>query len=139
MVALAVSACGGSDAGSGASAGSASTQPARGPGAALRDPKVQACLKKQGVTLPQGGGAGPQNGYPPANGYGGGTSGGGGGGAPNGGPPPTMNGQAPRGGGQGDRMQFEKLRKALAACGVQGFGRGQRPPAQTTTGATTNS
>jgi ABC-type glycerol-3-phosphate transport system substrate-binding protein len=61
LAAVAVAGCGSSAASSGQSGAQSSTQPAaRG---FARDPKVAACLKKQGITLPArpgGGGARPQ-------------------------------------------------------------------------------
>src|SRR5207253_656646 len=57
-IAAVVAGCGSSSNGSSSAAASAQ----RGPGAFARDPKVAACLKKQGVTLPN------RQGRPPANG-----------------------------------------------------------------------
>jgi hypothetical protein len=56
---LGVGACGSSNSASttNASAAQGGSAQRNGPGAALRDPKVQACLKKQGVAPPAGGGA----------------------------------------------------------------------------------
>jgi hypothetical protein len=86
-LALAIAACGSSSSGS----GSTSTgQQASARGGAFADPKVQACLKKQGVQVPQ---------FRRGNGQ-------------------QPNGQGPPGGGSRDPAQFEKLRKALQKCGV---------------------
>jgi hypothetical protein len=100
--ALGLAACGGGSPSS--SASSTTTNPgARSGGffSAARDPKVQACLKKQGVTLPNGRFR-QGNGQPPAR-----TT-------PNGAPRTTPNGQRP-----GNSAQFQKLRAALQKCGVQ--------------------
>jgi len=131
--ALGVGACGSSDSASttNASAAQGGSGQRNGPGAVLRDPKVQACLKKQGVTI-------PSFRRPPGSGQrppGGGGSGGGQQ------PPAGGNGQGPPGGGDGGRFaqRFEQLRAALAKCGVQlpqgGF-RG-RPPQQQNQGTST--
>jgi hypothetical protein len=108
---LGLAACGG-DSGTGTS--SNASQQAKGPRGFLQDPKVQACLKKQGVTLGSGGrrpgGQGP-SGQPPAR--------------PN--------------GGQRNSPQAQKLRKALQKCGVQGPNgppNGTPPQTGTTTGTT---
>jgi hypothetical protein len=104
--ALGLAACGGGS--SGTNASSTTTNPgARSGGffAAARDPKVQACLKKQGVTLPTGRFRGG-NGQPPART----TPGGAPRNAPNGTPPGRR---------FGNSAQFQKLRAALEKCGVQ--------------------
>jgi hypothetical protein len=111
--ALGVGACGSSDSSSSTNAAShGANGPRNGPGAFLRDPKVQACLEKQGVTVPTF--RRPQ-------------SGGG--------------GQRPPGGGDGGRFgqRFEQLRAALEKCGVklpQGGLQG-RPPQQQSPGNST--
>jgi hypothetical protein len=107
LIALSLAACGSSNSGTStdANAGTGASQPGGARRGFLQDPKVVACLKKQGVTLanrPQGG---------------------------NGGPPGGQNGQPPSGqgrpnGGQGS-AQFQKLRAALQKCGVSFQG---RPP-----------
>jgi hypothetical protein len=118
LLTLCVAACGssGSNTSSNANAG------AGPPGAArrgfLQDPKVVACLKQQGVTIPsrRGGGGGPP-------------------GAPNSQPPTDTNRRPPSGQGQPNpgsgSPQFQKLRAALQKCGVTFQGRppnGQPPP-----------
>jgi hypothetical protein len=135
-LALALAACGGGDAAPPAAGGQRA-------GAALTDEQT-ACLKEQGVTLPQGGRA-PGGGAP-----GGGTPGGGapGGGAPGGGTPGggAPGGRAPGGGTPGggqrpelsaeQRAQFEAQRakrtKAFTACGIEmpAGGRGGSAPRQ---------
>jgi hypothetical protein len=118
-VSIGLAACGG-DSGSGTSPNA--SQQANGPRGFLQDPKVQACLKKQGVTLGSGdrrpGGQGP-NGQPPT-----GT---------NGQPPARPNG------GQRNSPRAQKLRQALQKCGVQGPNgppNGAPPQTGTTTGTT---
>jgi hypothetical protein len=106
------------------------------------DPKVQACLKKAGVKLPQfGRGNGrPQgggSGQPPSGGSGQ-PPGGGSGQPPGGGSGQPGNGQRPPGGGFRDAPEFQKLRDALQKCGVTLPNR-PRPQQQTTTPDTTNS
>jgi hypothetical protein len=112
LIALLLAACG-SDAGSNTNANATSGAGQR-PGDAergfLRDPKVVACLKKQGVTLPDRprGGTGPPSGQ--------------------GGPPPSGQSRPDR---RPDSAQFQKLRAALAKCGVDFRGgppSGQQPP-----------
>jgi hypothetical protein len=109
VVAVGVAACGGGGS-SGSASGSASSSAQQGNGrrAGLRDPKVQACLKKQGVTLPSGR---RPNGRPPSAGNG---------------QPRTRPNGSPR-----NSAQFQKLREALQKCGVQFPNRGQNgaPPA----------
>lgn len=115
VIALSLAACGSSsNTSSNASAGAGATQPGGGARRGfLQDPKVVACLKKQGVTAPsrpRGGNGGPPGGQ-------------------NGQPPTATNGQPPSGqgrpnGGQGS-AQFQKLRAALQKCGVNFQG---RPP-----------
>jgi hypothetical protein len=117
VIAFSLAACGGDK-----SAGSASTstqQQANGQRGFLADPKVQACLKKQGVTLPS---RRRGNGPPPNGG--------------NGQPPTGTNGQPPA---RRNFAQAGKLRKALEKCGVQlpsGGPNGPAPQGGTTTGTT---
>jgi hypothetical protein len=112
VTAIGVAACG-SDSPSPSSANAGRQQrPDGARGAFLQDPKVQACLKKQGITIPTF--RRPQNGQ-----------------SPNGQPP---NGQGQRPNGQrpnGNSAQFQKLRAALQKCGVtfpNGGGQGGAPP-----------
>ena len=132
-----VAACGsGSGGTSTGSSASASQQQCGQRSGAFNDPKVQACLKKQGVTVPdfrrgENGPPGEGNGQPPSG---------------SGGQPPSRgNGQPPSGsGGQGrnrDPAQFQKLRQALQKCGVTLPDRGQNapPPSGTTNSQTTAS
>ena len=124
VAALCVGACGSdSNSTSTASAGAGANAPGNARRGFLQDPKVVACLKKQGVTIPSG-----RRG--------------------NGGPPNSQNGQPPTGtnrrppSGQGGpngpgSAQFQKLRAALQKCGVTFRGRppnGQPPQGQGTTG-----
>jgi len=119
LLTLALAACGGSssttDTNAGAGAGAA--QPGGARRGFLQDPKVVACLKKEGVTLPSR----PRNGGPP--------------GGQNGQPPSGQDGQPPSGEGAPNRQprsaQFQKLRAALQKCGVTFQGRppsGRPPP-----------
>jgi hypothetical protein len=125
IVALAVSACGSSSsANSGTGSGSGSSTRGQNP---LASAKVQACLKKQGVTLPNRGQGGPPSGAT-------------GGQPPQGGPPSgATGGQGPGGGappGGANSAQFQKLQKALKACGVtmpQGGPQGGQAPSETGT------
>ncbi len=66
LLALCVAACGGSGSGSTSNANAGAGQPGGGRRGFLRDPKVAACLKQQGVTIPNGPGAG--GGPPPQGG-----------------------------------------------------------------------
>ena len=78
------------------------------------DPKVQACLKKEGVQVPD---FRRGNGQPPG-------------------------GQRPPGGGVRNSAQAQKIREALQKCGVTLPNRGQNGPPQqqsTTPSDTTNS
>jgi hypothetical protein len=121
LLALALAACGGSDSSTNgnAGAGAGAAQPGGARRGFLQDPKVVACLKKEGVTLPsrpRGGNGGPPGG-------------------PNGQPPSGQNGEPPSGQGAPNRgagsAQFQKLRAALQKCGVTFQGRppnGQPPP-----------
>ena len=121
VIALGVSACGSdSNSSSTTNAAAGANGPGNGRRGFLQDPKVVACLKKQGVTLPSGrrrGNGGPPNGPPPT-----GTNR----------RPPSGQG-APNGAGS---AQFQKLRAALQKCGVDFRGRppnGQPPQGQGTT------
>jgi hypothetical protein len=114
-LALAVAACG--------SSGSGSTSTTRQAAGARRglfsDPKVQACLKKEGVQVPdfRRGDGQPPSGQRP-------------------------DGQRPPGGGFRNSAQAQEIRKALQQCGVTLPSRGQNGPPQqqqTTPGDTTNS
>ncbi len=109
---IAVAGCGGGSSSSASNASAKTTKTTSGTAArrgAFSNPKLTACLKKQGVTLPsfQGRGAG---------GFRGRTT-------PNGGPPTGTNRQGPpngggfRGGGQ-FAQRFQKLREALQKCGA---------------------
>ena len=125
LLALGLAACGGSgpstDSNASTGAGAGSAQPGGGRRGFLQDPKVVACLKKEGVTIPsgpRGGNGGPpggQNGQPP--------------GGQNGQPPSGQDGQPPSGQGaptgRPGTAQFQKLRAALQKCGVTFRG---RPP-----------
>ena len=110
VIALCVAACGSdSNQSSGANTGAGATQPGNGRRGFFQDPKVVACLKQQGVTIPSR--PRPGNGQPPASGQG----------RPNRRP---------------DSAQAQKLRAALQKCGVDFRGgppNGQPPPGQGTT------
>ena len=107
LIALCLAACGSSSSSTtgNAGAGASAAQPGGGRRGFLQDPKVVACLKKAGVTVPSR----PRGG--------------------NGGPPGGQNGQPPSGQGTPNRRpdspQFQKLRAALQKCGVTFRG---RPP-----------
>ena len=117
LIALCLAACGSSD--SDTTSNASATQPGGARRGFLQDPKVVACLKKEGVTLPsrpRGGNGGPPSGQ-------------------NGRPPSGQNGQPPSGQGRPNRRsgspQFQKLRAALQKCGVTFQGRppnAQPPP-----------
>ena len=134
VLAVGLTACGDSSSGSGST--STNGQQANAGRGAFSDPKVQACLKKQGVQVPdfrRGDGNGAQNGRPPT-----GTEGQ----PPSGtdGPPPS--GQQPPSSGFRNSAQAEKLRRALQKCGVTLPNRAQNGPPQqqdTTQGDTANS
>jgi hypothetical protein len=122
VIALCVGACGSdsnSHASSSVNAGANRSGNRRG---FLQDPKVVACLKRQGVTIPtrQRGDGGPPNGQ-------------------NGQPPTGTNRRPPSGQGGPNgpgSAQFQKLREALQKCGVDFRGRppnGQAPQGQGTT------
>jgi hypothetical protein len=119
ILVVGLAACGSSSSGSTSTA--TTGQQANARQGALQDPKVQACLKKQGVDLsglrrPNGQGS---NGQPP------------GGGSGNGGNDQTPpNGQAPPNGGFRNSAQGKKLRAALQKCGVTLPNRGQNGPPQ---------
>jgi hypothetical protein len=120
ILALGLAACGDS----GSTSGSTSTagERANARRGFLSDPKVQACLKKEGVQVPdfrRGNGNGPPNGQPPS------------------GQPPS--GQAPPNGGFRNSAQAKKLREALQKCGVPLPNRGQNGPPQQQPSDTTNS
>jgi hypothetical protein len=139
LAALTLTACGGSSTGSAStgtqssgSASSGSNSTPSGGGRGFMSDEVQACLKKQGVDLPQGGfrggdGQAPQgaDGQPPS-GYGPP-----GGGLPGGGQPPEGSTPPRRGAFGGSDEDRRKFEDALKACGVdipaQGQGRFQRP------------
>jgi hypothetical protein len=127
-LAFGLAACGSSSSGS-----TSTTQQAGARRGLFSDPKVQACLKKEGVQVPdfrRGNGQPPSgsNGQPPSS--------------TNGEPPSGSRGQRPNGGGFGSSGQAQKLRKALQKCGVTLPNRGQNGPPQqqgTTPSDTTNS
>jgi hypothetical protein len=110
LIALGLAACGSSD--SGATSNASATRPAGARRGFLQDPKVVACLKKAGVTVPsrpRGSDGGPPSGQ-------------------NGQPPSGQNGRPKR---RSVSPQFQKLRAALQKCGVTFQGRppsGQPPP-----------
>ena len=123
LIALCLAACGSSGTTSSAGAGTGAAQPGGGQRGFLQDPKVVACLKKEGVTVPsrpRGGNGGPPGGQ-------------------NGQPPSGQDGQPPAGQGRPNRRpdsaQFQKLRAALQKCGVNfpNGGNGAPAPNQGTT------
>ena len=120
LLVLCLAACGSdSNPSSTASTGAGAGQPGNPRRGFLQDPKVVACLKKQGVTIPSGrrGNGGPPNGQPPT-----GTNR----------RPPAGQG-SPNGPGS---AQFRKLRAALQKCGVDFRGgppNGQPPQGEGTT------
>jgi hypothetical protein len=140
VLVLGLVACGG-DSGSGSA--TTASQGANAGRNFLADPKVQACLKKQGVTVPSGRRPNGGNGQPPGDGSGQPPAGGngqppaGGNEQPpaggNGQPPTATNGRPP--GAQRNSAQFQKLRAALQKCGVTfpNRGNGAPPPSQDTT------
>jgi hypothetical protein len=122
IIVAGLTACGSSSLGSGSASTSTTGQQGNARRGVFSDPKVQACLKKQGVTVPdfrRGGG-------PPANGGSGSENGQG----PSGGSGQPPNGQRPRNGGFGNSAQAQKLRAALQKCGVTLPNRGQNGPPQ---------
>ena len=115
LIAVCLAACGssGTSTTSNADVGAGAAQPGGGQRGFLQDPKVVACLNKEGVTVPsrpRGGNGGPPGGQ-------------------NGQPPSGQDGQPPAGQGRPNRRpdsaQFQKLRAALQKCGVTFQG---RPP-----------
>lgn len=119
LAVLSLAACGSSSTSTAASAGAGTSRQGGARRGFLQDPKVVACLKKQGVTapsFPRRGNGGPPNGQPPS------------------GQPPSGQTRPNR---RPDSGQFQKLRAALQKCGVD-FGRrppgGQQPQDQGTTG-----
>ena len=123
LVTLALAGCGGSssstDTNAGASGGAGTAQTGGARRGFLQDPKVVACLKKQGVTVPSArrGNGGTTDGQPPT-----GTNR----------RPPSGQG-SPNGPGS---AQFQKLRAALQKCGVDFRGappNGQPPQGEGTT------
>ena len=99
LVALCLAACGSSaQSSTTTNAGAGASRPGAARRGFLRDPKVVACLKKAGVTIPSR----PRGG--------------------SGGPPGGQNGQPPSGQNRPNRRrdpaQLEKLRAALQKCGV---------------------
>jgi hypothetical protein len=121
VLTVGLTACGDSSSGSGSTSTTGRQANVRG---AFSDPKVQACLKKEGVEVPDLR-RGDANGPPPT-----GTDG----------QPPS--GQRPPDGGFRDSAQGEKIRKALQKCGVTLPNRGQNGPPQrqdTTQADTANS
>jgi hypothetical protein len=129
VIALGVTACGSdSNSTSTANAGAGANGPGNARRGFLQDPKVVACLKKQGVSIPSGrqrGNGGPPNGRPPT-----GTDGQ---------PPTGTNRRPPSGQGAPNgpgAARFQKLRAALQKCGVDFRGgppSGQPPQGQGTT------
>jgi hypothetical protein len=119
VIVLFLAACGSDSNSSSTASAAGANQPGNARRGFLQDPKVVACLKKQGVTIPSGrrGNGGPPNGQPPT-----GTNR----------RPPSGQG-APNGPGS---AQFQKLRAALQKCGVDFRGgppNGQPPQGQGTT------
>jgi hypothetical protein len=115
-LAVGLTACGDSSSGSGST--STTGQQSNAPQGLFSDPKVQACLKKEGVDVPN---FRRGNGQPPSGGNGQPPSGGSG-------QPPS--GQRPPNGGFRNSAQAEKIRKALQKCGVTLPDRGQNGPPQ---------
>lgn len=116
VLVLVLAACG--DSSSGAGSTSTAGRQANARQGAFSDPKVQACLKKQGVEVPN---VRRGNGQPPS---------GGNGRPPNGGNGQPPSGQAPPNGGSRNSAQAEKLRNALQKCGVTLPNREQSGPPQ---------
>jgi hypothetical protein len=119
VIVLFLAACGSDSNSSSTASAAGANQPGNARRGFLQDPKVVACLKKQGVTIPSGrrGNGGPPNGQPPT-----GTNR----------RPPSGQG-APNGPGS---AQLQKLRAALQKCGVDfpgGPPNGQPPQGQGTT------
>jgi hypothetical protein len=99
-LAVGLTACGDSSSGSGSTSTTGQQSNARQ--GLFSDPKVQACLKKEGVDVPD---VRRGNGQPPS-------------------------GQRPPNGGFRNSAQAEKVRKALQKCGVTLPDRGQNGPPQ---------
>jgi hypothetical protein len=99
-LAVGLAACG--DSGSGSGSTSTTGQQANARQGLFSDPKVQACLKKEGVEVPN---FRRGSGQPPS-------------------------GQRPPNGGFRNSAQGEKIRKALQKCGVTLPNRGQNGPPQ---------
>jgi hypothetical protein len=123
-LAVGLAACGDSSSGSGST--STTGQQANARQGLFSDRKVQACLKKAGVQVPN---FGRGNGQPPSGGSEQPPSGG------SGQPPSVDSGQPPSGqrppnGGFRNSAQGEKIRKALQKCGVTLPNRGQNGPPQ---------
>jgi hypothetical protein len=115
-LAVGLVACG--DSGSGSGSTSTTGRQANARQGLFSDPKVQACLKKEGVEVPN---FRRGNGQPPSGG--------------NGQPPSGGSGQPPSGqrapnGGFRNSAQGEKIREALQKCGVTLPDRGQNGPPQ---------
>jgi hypothetical protein len=113
LIALCLAACGSSaQSSTTTNAGAGPSRPGVARRGFLGDPKVVACLKKAGVTIPSR----PRGG--------------------SGGPPGGQNGQPPSGQNRPNRRrdpaQLEKLRAALQKCGVDFPGRAPNgpPPSQ---------
>jgi hypothetical protein len=113
-LAIGLAACGDSGSGSTSTTG----QQANARQGLFSDPKVQACLKKEGVDVPN---FRRGNGQPPSGGNGQPPSGGSG-------QPPS--GRRPPNGGFRNSAQGEKVRRALQKCGVTLPDRGQNGPPQ---------
>jgi hypothetical protein len=114
LAAAGVTACGSSSGSTSTSSSASANQQSNGqPGGGRRgifsDPKVQECLKKQGVTVPsfRRGNGPPPGGQPPSGSNGSGGT---------------------RRRRNFDSSQFQKLRQALQKCGVPGA-----PPSRSTT------
>jgi hypothetical protein len=118
LVVVGLAACGSSSDPGSTTTSAAAQQPGARRGV-FSDPKVQACLKKAGVQVPQ---FRRGNGRPPGSG---------GSGQPG-------NGQRPPGGGFRNSPEFQKLRDALQKCGMTLPNRPRRQQ-QTTTPGSTNS
>jgi hypothetical protein len=67
LIVLFLAACGSDSNSSSTASAAGANQPGNARRGFLQDPKVVACLKKQGVTIPSGrrGNGGPPNGQPP--------------------------------------------------------------------------
>jgi hypothetical protein len=141
---LVLGACG-DDSGSASNPASAQ-RPGAGRGLFAQTPAVRACLQKQGVALPAGGGrrfrggAGTPSGDAPRTGTNATPPSG-----TNATPPSGTNATPPSGAGGGpgfarrDPAQFAKLQAALKKCGVTPPARGQGAPRQAAPTSTTPS